>query len=198
MGKRERTEWMRVYMNDRRRTMKARAVAYKGGKCEECGYSKCIQAMEFHHPDPQAKDFHISDSAYGWARIRREIDKCQLLCCRCHREVHAEWDAKLIAETKTKRLRDLNTLREARESRRLATSLPEVDRAPTGEANWPSDEDLRRLLDAYPVAVIARNIGVSDVTVLKRARKRGIPTKPPGFWSKVRACKIVTPGSIPG
>ena len=24
----------------------------------------------------------------SWARIVRELDKCVLLCCRCHREVH--------------------------------------------------------------------------------------------------------------
>lgn len=28
------------------------AIAYKGGKCQCCGYDKCIQALEFHHIDP--------------------------------------------------------------------------------------------------------------------------------------------------
>lgn len=39
----------------RRRILKLKAVEYKGGKCEICGYNKCIDALEFHHLDPQKK-----------------------------------------------------------------------------------------------------------------------------------------------
>lgn len=28
------------------------AIAYKGGKCQICGYDKCVGALEFHHLDP--------------------------------------------------------------------------------------------------------------------------------------------------
>lgn len=36
------------------------AVAYKGGKCQCCGYNKYIGALKFHHVDPAQKDFGIS------------------------------------------------------------------------------------------------------------------------------------------
>lgn len=45
-------------------------------------------AFDFHHPDPLEKDFTISEKMTSWKRIKPELDKCVLLCCRCHREVH--------------------------------------------------------------------------------------------------------------
>jgi 5-methylcytosine-specific restriction endonuclease McrA len=72
-----------------RQRTKIRAVTYKGGCCQVCGYSRCLRAMVFHHLDPALKDFQIgSGHAKSWDRIRAELDKCVLLCCRCHNEVH--------------------------------------------------------------------------------------------------------------
>jgi len=72
----------------RRRTIKIKAVEYKGGKCQNCGYSQCISAMDFHHLDPKEKDFAISGNAGKWENIKRELDKCILLCKNCHAEHH--------------------------------------------------------------------------------------------------------------
>lgn len=44
--------------------------------------------MDFHHPDPLEKDFSISDRMTTFEAIRSELEKCTLLCARCHREVH--------------------------------------------------------------------------------------------------------------
>ena len=63
-----------------RREMKAKAVAYKGGACQYCGYSRSLKAMDFHHSDPKSKDFNIANGSYGWNKIRKEIDKCELVC----------------------------------------------------------------------------------------------------------------------
>lgn len=73
-----------------RKRMKLKAVEYKGGKCEKCGYNRCIQALEFHHVEPEHKDFSIAQSSSynSWNRIRDEIDKCQMLCSNCHKEAH--------------------------------------------------------------------------------------------------------------
>lgn len=42
-----------------RKNMKLQAVKLLGGKCSICGYSKCIDALEFHHKNPKEKDFKI-------------------------------------------------------------------------------------------------------------------------------------------
>ena len=73
-----------------RRILKQWSVEYKGNKCEECGYNKCIAALEFHHKNPAEKDFSISDKNVqtSWLLFKKELDKCSLLCSNCHREKH--------------------------------------------------------------------------------------------------------------
>ena len=76
---------------DRQRKFKNDCLLYKGSSCQECGYSSCPTALEFHHLDSTQKDFEISKHR-GFSfteKVREELDKCALLCCRCHREVHA-------------------------------------------------------------------------------------------------------------
>ena len=76
-------------------------VEYKGGKCEICGYDKYIGALDFHHKDPSQKKFNIAA-----AKLRQfnnetieELDKCQMLCANCHREVHNIHNIKELKNT---------------------------------------------------------------------------------------------------
>jgi hypothetical protein len=73
---------------------KRKAVDYKGGKCIVCGYNKCLEALEFHHKNPLEKDIKLKSSGINrrqsFEKSKEELDKCVLLCCRCHREVHAD------------------------------------------------------------------------------------------------------------
>lgn len=75
----------------RRDKVKLMAVEYKGGKCTKCGYNKCIAALDFHHKNENEKDFGISYKGYtrSWAKVKAELDKCDLVCANCHREIHA-------------------------------------------------------------------------------------------------------------
>lgn len=75
---------------ERQRKFKEDCVAYKGGKCEICGYNRCIAALEFHHMDPKLKDFSVSSKKFHSLNevIKAELDKCQLCCATCHREIH--------------------------------------------------------------------------------------------------------------
>lgn len=75
---------------ERLRQIKRKAVDYKGGKCQECGYDNYLGALEFHHLNPTEKDIEISKlgRSFGSAEMLAELDKCALLCSRCHREVH--------------------------------------------------------------------------------------------------------------
>jgi len=71
---------------------KQRAVDYKGGKCVCCGYSGCLAAMDFHHRNPAEKEGYGTGALkahWTFERNRPEIDKCELVCVRCHREIHA-------------------------------------------------------------------------------------------------------------
>lgn len=72
--------------------MKRRAVEYKGGCCQICGYSKCFAALQFHHRDRATKKFHISlTQKTSFDSVKEELDKCDLLCANCHAEVEYQW-----------------------------------------------------------------------------------------------------------
>ena len=74
------------------RELKERLVRLLGGRCEVCGYSRCMAALEFHHRDPRTKRFSIGAikgaGRVPWEKIVREAEKCILLCANCHREYH--------------------------------------------------------------------------------------------------------------
>ena len=74
-----------------RRRRKRKAIDYKGGECQVCGYDKCVGALEFHHLDSTQKDFGLSKKGIprSWEKQKIELDKCILLCANCHRETHA-------------------------------------------------------------------------------------------------------------
>ena len=70
---------------------KRMAVEYLGGKCSTCGYEKCLEALDFHHTDFKTKDTQFSQKrGWAWERLRKELDKCVLLCRNCHAEHHAK------------------------------------------------------------------------------------------------------------
>lgn len=71
-----------------RKRKKIELINYKGGECECCGYKRCVSALEFHHKDPKEKDFNISGKSYSIERLKKEIDKCILVCSNCHSEIH--------------------------------------------------------------------------------------------------------------
>ena len=79
-----------------RRNTKEKLVEYKGGKCKVCGYDKCIDALEFHHRDPSKKDFSISGKTWSYEKLQAEVDKCDLVCSNCHRELHNEQKISLV------------------------------------------------------------------------------------------------------
>lgn len=81
-----------IAVTNRRRKIKQMAVDYKGGKCIRCGYNKYIGALEFHHVDPTQKDFSLGAKGHcnSWEKVKKELDKCILVCSNCHSEIHEE------------------------------------------------------------------------------------------------------------
>ena len=58
--------------------------------CKDCGYKKCPDALEFHHPNKNDKEIVGIGSntyCYSWKKIEKEIKKCVVLCSNCHKEL---------------------------------------------------------------------------------------------------------------
>jgi len=88
----DRKQYLIKAVYKRRKKIRELAIEHKGGKCELCGYDQCGDALEFHHNSASEKDFGISDKGYtrSWIKVKEELDKCQILCANCHREIHAK------------------------------------------------------------------------------------------------------------
>lgn len=86
----ERKKLKVTYVQNRRIKLKLMAIEYKGGCCEICGYNKSNWALGFHHINPTEKDFNIGYKGYtrSWEKVKKEIDKCMLVCSNCHAEIH--------------------------------------------------------------------------------------------------------------
>lgn len=84
-------ECTKTQSKERHNQFKKELVNYKGGACQNCGYNKYYGALEFHHINPNEKDFSFGKVKICTLNdeIKNELDKCVLLCSNCHREIHA-------------------------------------------------------------------------------------------------------------
>ena len=81
-----------LYRNQifRWRRIKQKALDYKGGCCNICGYSDHPAALQFHHTDPLTKEYVWTKMRLlPWLKITEELDKCIILCANCHAIEHA-------------------------------------------------------------------------------------------------------------
>lgn len=77
----------------KRRELKRKYIEYLGGCCFKCNYSKSLRALTFHHKIREEKEFELAASLdWSWEKIKKELDKCQLLCFNCHMELEEQYD----------------------------------------------------------------------------------------------------------
>jgi hypothetical protein len=71
---------------DRLYIAKRRAEWFEGKHCVKCGSEG---NLEIHHVDPSTK---VAHQVWTWAKERRlaELEKCEVLCCDCHK-VETMW-----------------------------------------------------------------------------------------------------------
>ena len=62
-----------------------------GGSCYGCARGFAAPVFEFHHWNPETKEFGLAAEGLNrpWPTIVAELAKCVMLCANCHREVHA-------------------------------------------------------------------------------------------------------------
>lgn len=163
---------------------KQKLISYKGGKCLRCGYNKieCPRAFSFHHRSPSEKDFTISAKSWSLDRLKKEVDKCDLLCVRCHAEVHDEQDKarrKCLKLSERKYLSSINCMNCKEEFQpndsKQKFCTPDCYYFSRRKVERPSKEELTELLKTHNMCEVGRRFGVSDNTIrkwLKRNERR--------------------------
>jgi len=71
--------------------------------CSICGYNKCARALDFHHPND--KEFDISRAVLNHTnidKIKKEMEKCIIVCKNCHTEIHSKEENLIIKEGRYK------------------------------------------------------------------------------------------------
>ena len=172
-----------------RSSAKSRMIKAFGGVCGICGYSRCREALDFHHINPADKSFsfgRVSANPKSKDKIADELEKCICLCSNCHREVHAGLID--IDFTKIRRF-DRSTYYAGAAATDSKDECPICGKLKPIKNNYCSlscaGKSRRRVdWDAVDLAAlrssgmsfikIAEQLGVSDNAVIKRAKKLGI------------------------
>lgn len=169
---------------------KEKLIEYKGGRCCQCGYDKNVpRAYEFHHRDPSQKEFTISKySVLNIEKLKKEVDKCDLLCRNCHAEIHDEkyrvirklmkekHDQYMDSRTSPKIVKCGNCFEEFEQlnSKQMYCSTACSDIKKRKVINRPNVAELKSMIDFMPWTKIGEKYGVSDNAVRKWARKYGL------------------------
>ena len=166
-----------------------------GSKCGICQYSAYLGALDFHHLDPDEKDFTISSwrKSAKWANLVVEVKKCVLLCSNCHREVHAGLTSVLSTtprfntsfdEYRTPTILKLTpclncqVLKDEHKKFCSVKCNSVFNGKARNRVDWESI-DLHQLIivEQMPFTTIGKLFNVSDNAVRKQAAKRGIVRK---------------------
>lgn len=147
-------------------------VASMGGACQICGYSRCNDALEFHHLDPTSKEFSFGELRSNPRRIGellRELKKCILLCSICHKEVHAGLAE--VPKTYAKINPNIFGWYETENGfERLINDKIKVVNVNKLKFEI-SPEELVQLMKTNSLVAIGKMFGVSDNAIRKRAKK---------------------------
>ena len=98
-AKKERKKWR----DDHRKKVIELIEFVKNNPCVDCGKQFEPHLMDFHHREPNKKEFKIAEANESQLnKIQEEINKCDLLCVMCHRERHENNEVKYERKSKNK------------------------------------------------------------------------------------------------
>jgi hypothetical protein len=76
---------VKIYRYKKQKELKEFLHEIKINGCAICGYNKQDTKLHFHHANPQDKKFTVGSSPNRkQEEILKEINKCILLCQKCH------------------------------------------------------------------------------------------------------------------
>lgn len=178
------------YVKNSRHNLKRRLLYSMGNKCCLCGYKKCTSALEFHHKNPEEKDFTLSANAnIAFIKAIEEVKKCILVCANCHREIHENLisveEIECYDESKAQEMQQeiddikTKTIHYCQSCGKIisygATRCPECAKVAKRHCERPEREELKKLIRSYPFTTLASNFGVTDNAIRKWCDAYNLP-----------------------
>lgn len=161
-----------------RKRRKKEIVEIFGGECNICGYSKCVDALHFHHTDPSLKTKSptsiIHESSLDRAIEQLQKEQVIMVCANCHAELHAknysheyEIEPRDIIQTECGCCKK-NFYQLDRKDRNQKYCSSECSKLGSRKVkNRPSKEELQELVSKFNYTQVGRMFGVSDNAVRK-------------------------------
>lgn len=185
------------HIKDYRQRLKERLVYVFGGKCQKCGYNKCLSALEFHHINPDEKEFMVTGSTvHNWNKVLEESKKCALLCANCHREYHTGlFKIDFESGFNQERANEITKKVEGAKQRQLFYCQDcgkEITRPKKGKMEYrcsecaaknrrtverPDRKELKQLVRNNPILSVGRIFNVTDNTIRKWLKAENLPYK---------------------
>ena len=173
---------------------KQNLISVFGSKCCICGFNSYPEALDFHHVNPEEKEFPLSSNVMkSLEKQLEESKKCILVCANCHRGIHAgyiEIPKNYKDFFNQERANELISINEeikygkkhyccdcgkiiSKDAVRCAECASKSSRV----VNRPSREELKLLIRNKPFTQIAKQYGVSDNAIRKWCESEYLPSK---------------------
>lgn len=180
-------------------------------KCCICGFDSFQEALEFHHVDPNTKEFGIGSEAITKALDKQliEMKKCILVCSNCHRGIHAgvikipdNYESFYDEDIAQQLRNELDQVKHKkihfcqRCGKQIASSKAnfcvDCGYLMQRKSDRPSREELKDLIRTIPFTQIASKFEVSDNAIRKWCDFYNLPRKvseikkiPDQEWEKI-------------
>lgn len=166
-----------------RQRVKLALMSGFGDKCQMCHNSFPPEVYEFHHINPEEKEFGIASMGQSRSQLRiaNEAEKCAMLCANCHRLV--EHSQKGLFSLKKDFNRDIyfSAISElngsAERARKKEYERVKKELVIANKSLQPTREELKSLIRNRPFLQIGKLYGVSDNAVRKWCLKHSLPNK---------------------
>lgn len=184
--------------SDFRRRRKINLIKVCGNSCNLCGYNKTVNALEFHHINPEEKEYGIASqgTCHDIEKDLQEVQKCILVCANCHREIHDN----LYSQEQLLQMKqfDKNIAEELILERNAKFEKTKYFCSNCGKeltqktltglcfncvskqkqiVERPSREELKELIKTTPFTQIGKQFKVSDNAIRKWCKSMNLPSK---------------------